>query len=345
MVSIIVPAYNAEKTIEKCVASILAQKGVDKQIVLVNDGSKDGTWEVLRRLKVSHSEIIVIDKPNGGVSSARNAGRKVCTGKYVTFIDSDDYYLSDTYIFDMVRCMDEDPGVGLVVSGYTVLTGQQQIEHSPQAGVHDTREFVKTFWSDGNRQFMTSPWNKLFRAELIKNTFCEQMKMGEDAVFVYQYLKNCRQIVFCDGCGYGYVYENTSSTADFRKNAPYDMQQSKIYHEVLHDLWVSFLPKELVAENYMKMRMDEVLLMMRSLLRKKGLLAYLQRDITEVIADARFNEYYGQVKIASQADPHKKLAKAIVRTNTVGVKAYCLYSMVKNKLIAITKGQRKKRML
>lgn len=332
MVSIIVPVYNAEKTIEKCVESIISQKYPCKEIVLINDGSQDRSLEILHRLAKQYSEIIVVDKTNGGVSSARNAGLEVCNGEYVAFVDSDDYYLSDTYIASMADLLDEDENIDLAVVGYTVLNEHRMKRFTPQVGVKDIRDVAAEYWSSGTKNVMNSPWNKMFRTRLIENTFNEQVKMGEDAVFVLQYLKNCQRVAFGDDCGYGYVCENNSSTAEFRKKQPYDMAQSKIYHQALYEFWSTFLLDVEVAQNYINMRTDEVILMLQSLLYKKGIREFIKRDVAEVIRDERMMQYKMQIRALPKTFPHKKLANSIAEVNTMKTKVYCFWSMVKKKL-------------
>ena len=329
MISIVVPAYNAENTIERCVESILCQQYPCKEIILVNDGSKDGTLDILRRMEAQHREITVIDKPNGGVSSARNAGLRICTGKYVTFIDSDDYYLSDDYIAGMAALLDEHENVDLAVSGYTVLTGNEKTPVQSGKHMQDMKTLATQYWQYSQEGLLNAPWNKMFRYSLIREAFPEDMRMGEDTVFVLRYMKNCRSIIFDDNCGYGYVCENSSTTAGFRKSVAYDMKQSAVYHGALHDFWECFLPPQLLAENYIEMRTDEVLLMLRALLFKKGIRVYMERAITEVIADERFIEYYPAVAGRFDGHPHKKLMNAVAAVSTAQVKRYCLCDTAK----------------
>ena len=91
IVSIIVPIYNTEKYLRKCVDSILKQTYENLEVILVNDGSPDNSLEICREYERLDSRVKVINKKNGGLSSARNAGLEICTGKYITFVDSDDY--------------------------------------------------------------------------------------------------------------------------------------------------------------------------------------------------------------------------------------------------------------
>ena len=89
--SVIIPVFNAEKTLRRCVDSLLDQERDDIEIILVNDGSKDGSLDICNAYQRGHSCVRVIDKENGGVSSARNAGLDAAKGTCVVFVDSDDY--------------------------------------------------------------------------------------------------------------------------------------------------------------------------------------------------------------------------------------------------------------
>lgn len=334
MVSIIIPVYNAEKTIERCVASVLRQQYPQKEIILINDGSKDGSLEILRRLEEQHDEITVVDKPNGGVSSARNAGLEICTGNYVTFIDSDDYYLSDDYVANMAALLDENESIDLVISGFTLLSGTQRTAYAATSHTKDIAALALDFWQYVRMDVTNSPWNKMYRRNLISCMFPTEMTMGEDAVFVLRYLQNCRAVVFDDNCGYGYVYELSSTTAQFRKKVAYDMRQSGIYYDAIHSFWDRFLPVDLTARNYTQMKTDEVYTMMRSLLLKKGLAAYLKWDITDVITDERFRRYYPMAKDRFARHPHKNLMKAIASSAQLRVKMCCLYYWIKGIIAA-----------
>ena len=96
-ISVIVPIYNVEKYLEKCLGSIINQTYKNLEIICVNDGSTDNSLEILKKYSNQDSRIIIIDKKNGGLSSARNEGLKIATGEFIGFVDSDDYIESNTY--------------------------------------------------------------------------------------------------------------------------------------------------------------------------------------------------------------------------------------------------------
>lgn len=328
MVSVIVPVYNAEKTIEKCVASILEQT-VEKQIVLVNDGSQDGSLSVIQGYARQHENILVVDKPNGGVSSARNAGLAVSTGEFVTFIDSDDYYLTSDYISNMIHAASPGENIDLVITGFTVLNPSGKKCFEADDRTVSIQNIARDYLEFRAQNLMNSPCNKLFRRALIKTPFDERMKMGEDAVFVLNYLKCCRNVAFCSGCGYGYVFMSASSTAAFRKKTLYDIAQTNIYHEQILDFWKAFLPEQACADRYIRLRVDAVCAILTTYARKKGILAFVAADIKHVLLDKNLSIYKDRISELPDEYPHKALAGLIGKGSTLYVKLYCLGKLIK----------------
>ena len=102
--SIIIPIYNAENYISNCLKSIFAQSFSDYEVVLVNDGSKDKSLDMCKKIAYDDRRVTVIDKENGGASSARNAGIKAASGEYLMFIDADDY-IDDGYLEAMYNAV------------------------------------------------------------------------------------------------------------------------------------------------------------------------------------------------------------------------------------------------
>lgn len=107
MLSIIVPTYNVKLYVEECVDSLLNQKYVDCEIIIVDDGSTDGSSEVCDKLKLKDSRIIVVHQKNGGLSAARNTGLKHAKGEYIGFIDSDDI-VSPSMFSDMINTLEKN---------------------------------------------------------------------------------------------------------------------------------------------------------------------------------------------------------------------------------------------
>lgn len=124
LVSIIVPVYNSEETLARCINSILDQQYRNIEVILVNDGSTDNSLNICREFAETDSRIIVIDKENTGVSDTRNRGIAQATGKYLHFVDSDDW-IAENAVKVLVDRMQET-GCDLVISGfYRVINGKK----------------------------------------------------------------------------------------------------------------------------------------------------------------------------------------------------------------------------
>ncbi len=191
-VSIILPVYNATRSLRKSVDSVYTQVFQDWELVLVDDGSTDGSSELCDKLATEDTRIRVIHKPNGGVSSARNAGIDAATGKYITFCDSDDY-LEPDYLGTLVQTAESNPDCGHIWCCFQTVTGYQKENAAPnyisaESILHYTLKDYMTLhemWLD------TGPWNKLYIAKIIKESglrFSEDLSLGEDWLFNLAYI-------------------------------------------------------------------------------------------------------------------------------------------------------------
>ncbi len=338
MISIIVPVYNAEKTIARCLDSILAQKHIKMEIITVNDGSSDSSLSILNSYSEKNDNIIVINKTNGGVSNARNAGLQIAKGDYIAFIDSDDFYIKDTYLYDQISIMKSNIEIDMVIAGYTVLYETTQKSICTNGSIVEISDLAYNFAQYQSMGLMNSPWNKLFKKEFIFDAFDERIKMGEDAIFVLRYLKKCRKIAFCENVGYGYIYLGCSTTADFRKKEAYDVKQSQIYHCAFYDFWKTFLNNEQLAERYLSFYTDEVYLQMRSLLSKKGLSAFLKTDISDTLQDDGLTSLKDIDLECLKKYKHKKLTRLILKNSCKRIKIYCLWAMIIRKVLRVFRG-------
>lgn len=125
IVSIIVPVYNSEKYIKECLDSLINQSYKELQIIVINDGSRDSSGKIIEEFAKKNSSIIYIEKVNEGVAVARNCGIERATGKYLLFIDSDDY-VAETYVQDLVECAEKNNSE-LVICGYSIVDNTKKI--------------------------------------------------------------------------------------------------------------------------------------------------------------------------------------------------------------------------
>ena len=131
-ISVIVPVYNAESTLKKCIDSILVQDFTDFEVILIDDGSQDESLQICEDFAKKDNRVIVVHKENGGVSSARNYGLEIAKGKWVTFIDSDDY-VDDELLEKVNDAIEKNAGVDVV--GYNLVDVDESgnIMYSPFA--------------------------------------------------------------------------------------------------------------------------------------------------------------------------------------------------------------------
>lgn len=186
-ISIIMPAYNAAAFIEKCLDSILKQSYGNFEVIIVNDGSKDNTLDIIKAYAEKDERIKVISQKNGGVSAARNTALKNVTGKYITCVDADDS-LPENALYDMLAIMED--GVDFVIGSHT------EIRILRDDHIEKAREFTPSELESKFIDFDSViwwPWGKLFRADIIRENnmlYDTNMTFGEDHIFNLLYAKS-----------------------------------------------------------------------------------------------------------------------------------------------------------
>ena len=211
-ISVIVPVYNAAFYLNKCVRSILRQTYTHLEIVLVDDGSTDRSGEICDRYAAKDSRVKVIHKSNGGVSSARNAGLDAASGKYVTFVDADDW-LSQKAVKVMLQAMTSrraDISVGMTVTEGVCSRLFTGYRHDGFIRLDDTEKLCG--YIDVVKEF-PGLWGKLMRKDIITENnlrFDENISYGEDTLFIWEYLRCCKVISTSSDVVYHYskVVEN-----------------------------------------------------------------------------------------------------------------------------------------
>lgn len=201
LISIIIPAYNAEKTLSACLNSILPQLDGSIEVIVVNDGSKDDTWIICEEYAKKCPQIKIINKQNEGVSSARNDAMMMAQGKWLMFLDSD-----DRIIGNVKDCISDMP-----INCNLVLMGAMSFYNGQTKPV---LTYIDAYYSNVNLLLIEqsqcilkhgAPWSKLFCRDIIQDhdlLFNNQLSIAEDRLFYYQYLayvsgvKTCSQIIY-----------------------------------------------------------------------------------------------------------------------------------------------------
>lgn len=200
LISIIVPIYNTEPYLARCVDSILNQSFIDFELLLVDDGSTDGSGAVCDTYAERDGRIRVFHKENGGVSSARNMGIKASKGEWITFVDSDDELLPDG-LQVMIDGTSEE--VDMVMAGYYEYHGETQLVDTSKCGpakVINRNDALLMMYPSTGLEYMGYSWGKLFKRNIILNKgvfFDENVRFKEDTLFVVEYLCDTKNQCFC----------------------------------------------------------------------------------------------------------------------------------------------------
>ncbi|HEM3623894.1 TPA: glycosyltransferase family 2 protein, partial [Streptococcus suis] len=205
LVSVIVPVYNVEKYLEKCLQSICNQTYYNLEIILVNDGSTDNSANICNNFANIDNRITVINKKNGGLSSARNEGLKIFTGNFVTFIDSDDWVEID-YIESLLGAFIENSDSDIIQCGIARVSESDKILSTPsynQKILSGIESILNSFFV--THEFDTTATSKLYRRNFIQNFSFMEGKNNEDTIFVADYLEEISKIVILPGYKYYYL--------------------------------------------------------------------------------------------------------------------------------------------
>lgn len=208
-VSIIVPVFNVKEYLNQCVNSILNQTHTFFELILIDDGSFDGSGQICDSYEKLDARVKVIHQNNSGVSKARNIGLKLSTGDFVCFVDSDDYVEND-YVEKLLKSF-ENEDCDLSVDSYKMklLNSFVDIHGKQKQSVYDITKKNVLFKLYQNI-LTPSPCSKMFKKNKITNYFDEEISYMEDDIFVLNYLKNTKKIYFQDNLTY--IYRN-----DFRE--------------------------------------------------------------------------------------------------------------------------------
>lgn len=255
MVSIIVPVYKSEETLERCVESLLAQDYKDIEILLVVDAPPDASGIMCDELAKRDDRIRVLNQVNQGVSNARNFGLSHARGEYIRFVDSDDFVMPDSMSI-LIKAM-EETNADLVVAGYHHLYFGRRIEKLPKLeaegmqnadadvknvdeksvdenkensfadskmrerkkAVYEIKEHEDYIYELYEKGFLNMPWNKLYKKELITQLFPKEFNLGEDLLFNLAYLKGCAKIAVTKGSVCEYIQDDRGTTLSTKRRA------------------------------------------------------------------------------------------------------------------------------
>ena len=210
MVSVIIPIYNTQKYLKRCMDSVIEQTYQNIEIILIDDGSSDNSLEICKKYQENDKRVYIISGKNCGVSHARNLGIDKAKGKYLYFVDSDDYLANEAIEKMLIEYKMRNNQ--LVIAGYKEIENNLVKEKNwGKQEITNERAKELVLHENGVGGYL---WNKLFVASLIKKNdikFQEDISVWEDVLFVMQYLNQCDNVIIINDCIYAYCRREGSA--------------------------------------------------------------------------------------------------------------------------------------
>ena len=239
LISMIVPVYNGENFIEKCIKSILDQSLKELQIIIVNDGSNDNTAAVLEKYESSDPRVKIITQENGGVSKARNAALEIAGGEWTAFVDADDFIKED-YCENMLAAANRLSTDVLISCSHREGEKGEWLMDS-----HDKLIQACFSFDEGSFSFnIDAPWGKLYRTSLIRENhirFPENLRRSEDAYFCIWVYEQAENIGVFNQCGYHHIERDGSLCKSY---APDAMEMLEFILKANQELLDQYHPSE-----------------------------------------------------------------------------------------------------
>lgn len=212
LISVIVPVYNVEKYLAKCLNSILMQTHKNIEIICINDGSSDNCSDILKEYREKDNRVRVIEQKNQGLSGARNTGLKIIRGKYIFFVDSDDWLPLDALelLYKKIKKDNSDIVIGNIVKVY-LNKSKKYVLKNLEEKIYTSEEYLK--YSMKNKNFMANVVNKLYKAEIIQkyNMSFKKEVLFEDFLFTIQYLIYSKKVSILNKDVYYYFLNRKDS--------------------------------------------------------------------------------------------------------------------------------------
>ncbi|PGS52661.1 glycosyltransferase family 2 protein [Bacillus sp. AFS041924] len=244
LLTIIVPVYNAEKTIGRAINSVLNQTFQDFELILINDGSMDKSLQIMNEIAKDVPHIKVFDIPNSGVSNARNYGINHASGRYTTFLDADDYYIENALSEALGDISEETQ---LIIFGYNVESDHKisvsRIPNKETTQFPNEKQFRSFVISLIKNEMINAPWNKVYLTSYLKVNkilFDPTLNIGEDLKFNLSVIRDIKHVKvinkalinYCVIKGEGLVSRFRINRFDLRYNMINDIKELLSYWEL-----------------------------------------------------------------------------------------------------------------
>lgn len=220
MISVIIPVYNVQDTLERAVESVQNQTYQNIEVILVNDGSTDSSGQICDELAATDERIRVIHKPNGGLSSARNAGIEAAKGEFLSFLDSDDYFDANLYK-EFSRDLKENPHLELYIFNVVRVNGaKEEVQEAVRSVSRDKEHNVSLLFDFSGLNFYA--WNKIYAKHLFEKVRFPEGKLYEDTMPSYETTSLAKEVVTSAFPGIYYIQNEGSIVASSFNPKQYD---------------------------------------------------------------------------------------------------------------------------
>lgn len=211
MFSILIPAYNANRYIKRCLDSVISQNFVDYEVIIVNDGSQDNTLDICREYEKKYAKITVFDQSNHGIAYTRNVLLDKAQGDWIVFIDADDFITPD-YLEEFNTQIKNDIKTDVIICNYSTSKNGLLIRNHNYCT--DPQKYYHYLLTKNYHKVTTTLWAKTFRRALIERyhlRFSNKFNMGEDLYFLVTFFYQTKNICFINKCLYNWEIGNEGS--------------------------------------------------------------------------------------------------------------------------------------
>lgn len=290
-VSIIVPVYNVDNYLEKCLDSLINQTLKDIEIICVNDGSTDNSLEILEKYSQKDNRIIIINQDNAGVSVARNSGMKIAKGQYIGFVDSDDWVDLDFYekLYNSAIANDADIAVSSIIR-WRKYNKKYRVKYEDKVYTTLQEKISACFIPK-----ICYVWNKLYKSEIVKDNFFTPNVYFEDIIWLPEVIKSSNKLITVSGTNYYYRVNNNSIVKKTSKKKRQDNYNAKkVMIKFFSDNKLELSKKERTIVKFSKSILNIPLLKIKEI---DSFLMYLLFDFIPVLTIENSDDYRITLKL------------------------------------------------
>lgn len=217
LISVIIPVYNIKEYLHRCIDSVITQTYGNLEILLIDDGSTDGSGLICDSYAEKDSRIKVLHKENGGVSSARNLGLQNAKGDYIGFVDGDDVIENEMFQRLLDNAKKYQCDISCCQMDTVDVNGRALTNYHTEQKILDVKSIVYEYFTEGFiKEMMYSQCNKIFSRQCLSGLYFRPYRYGEDILFIFEALMNSNKVYYDEYIGYHYIHrENSAMTRTF----------------------------------------------------------------------------------------------------------------------------------